>query len=166
MSRAPLKIGIVHFTGCSGCQLMLLNCESQFALLADHVDCLDASMVTSARNATANFDLLLVEGAISSPGEAQHLRQFRSRCRVLVALGACALTGGINRFAEPSRREACARVYGPLVEPSETFPPRPVSSYVTIDYAIPGCPPERAFRRHRIASAPAHPGPRSGPRWS
>ena len=143
MSGKPLKIGIAHFTGCSGCQLMLLNCEAELALLAERVVCLDASMLTSTRNERERFDLLLVEGSISSPAEQARLRELRERCQLLVAMGACALTGGINHFTSPARPAACTQVYGPVAERVETFPPQPVEAFVAVDARIPGCPPER-----------------------
>ncbi len=139
-----LKIGVVHFAGCSGCQLMLLNCEAELAILAQRVDCVDASMITSATCEETPFDLLLVEGSITSPSEQQHLQKLRLRCRHLVAVGACALTGGINRFDAPTRETACTHVYGPVADQIETFSPQPVANFVAVDACIPGCPPEHS----------------------
>jgi coenzyme F420-reducing hydrogenase gamma subunit len=91
-------------------------------------------MLSSQRGKEVPITLALVEGSISTPAEVENLLALRERSRFLVAVGACALTGGINALAPPQGRE----------QAGGTFPPQPVRRFVRVDWEIPGCPPERA----------------------
>jgi coenzyme F420-reducing hydrogenase gamma subunit len=128
-----MQLAYLRYTSCSGCQLMLIDCEEQLAALSALVDWQGFDLVSSSRNDKTPVDLALVEGAISTPGELESLLALRERARFLVAVGACALTGGINALVELGRE----------AEPG-TFPPQPVSRFVRVDRDIPGCPPERS----------------------
>lgn len=127
-----MKLAYLRYTSCSGCQLMLVNCEEQLAALAAMIDWQGFDLVSSTRGEKVPVDLALVEGSISTPGELESLLALRERARFLVAVGACALTGGVNVLAR-SRRETAPG----------TFPPHPVSRFVRVDWEVPGCPPER-----------------------
>ena len=130
-----------RFTSCSGCQLMLLNCEEELHLLAAF-DLRGFAMASSSRSAEGPVDLALVEGSISRPQELTELLALRQRARVLVAVGACALTGGVNALGEMERSLMQEKVYGDAPEQS-TFPPLPLKRFVSVDLELPGCPPEK-----------------------
>lgn len=140
---APIRLSWVRFTSCSGCQLMLVNCESALAHLATVVVLDDFPLVSSARSAHGTVDIALVEGSLSTPAELVRLLALRRRARLLVAVGACALTGGVNALARKDRRDALAHVAGQPGAAWDTFPPQPVHHFVRVDWQIPGCPPER-----------------------
>lgn len=121
-----------RYTSCSGCQLMLVNCEAQLPVLAGLADWRDFDLVSSVHDETTPVEVALVEGAISTPAELELLLALRGRARFLVAVGACALTGGINALAGSIREKEAG-----------TFPPQPVGRFVRVDWEVPGCPPER-----------------------
>lgn len=139
----PVKLAWVRFTSCSGCQLMLLNCESALAPLAQLVTLDTFPLVSSACSAGGCFDLALVEGAVTTPGEIERLLALRRKARLLVAVGACALAGGVNALAGGERSRALAAVYGDQGAEWDMFPPQPIDHFVKVDWQIPGCPPER-----------------------
>lgn len=146
----PLEMAFVRFTSCSGCQLMLLNCEERLASLDDQARWCDFAMLSSRRDGLASLDVALVEGAVSTTGELEELLSLRRRSRLLVAVGACALTGGVNRLARADR--------GGI---PDSFPPQPLHRFVTVDGKVPGCPPERndllaLFGALRSGGWPAH----------
>jgi sulfhydrogenase subunit delta len=130
---AARSLAFVRYTSCSGCQLMLVNCEEQLAALGDLADCHGFEMVSSAPGDGIPVAVALVEGSISTPTELSSLLALRARAQLLVAVGACALSGGVNALAMSGREE----------EPG-TFPPQPVQRFVRVDWTIPGCPPERS----------------------
>jgi len=138
-----LTFGFVHFSSCSGCQLMLLNCEAELPALEKIVSSSDFGLIDSRRSGQQTFDLVLVEGSISSPRELERLLDLRRRARWVVAVGSCATSGGVNRFEMPDRSSASQFVYGSTADALSTFPPQPVGDFVDIDWWIPGCPPER-----------------------
>lgn len=123
---------------------MLVNCEPELPALTSIALCSEAAMLTSRRSEQAIFDLLLVEGAIASKVQESALRGLRARASRLVAVGECALTGGINRFDGPSRDDAVAYVYDGAGRDIEGFSPQGIDRFVTVDFRIPGCPPERS----------------------
>jgi coenzyme F420-reducing hydrogenase gamma subunit len=150
--RAPVQIAFARFTSCSGCQLMLLNCEEQLASLATLVVIHDFPLASSSRTVRETFDLAFVEGAISTPAELTRLLDLRRRAALLVAVGSCALGGGVNSLVPGERADAVVEVYGPAQSGLDTFNPQPVRRFVTVDCQVPGCPPERHDLLEAIAS--------------
>ncbi len=140
---AALTLAFARYTSCSGCQLMLVNCEEQLAALAGMVDCHGFDLVSSAPGDDLAVAVALVEGSISTPAELEALLALRERAEFLVAVGACALSGGINALAVTGRDEARG-----------TFPPQPVRRFVRVDWDIPGCPPERSDFLALLAALP------------
>jgi coenzyme F420-reducing hydrogenase gamma subunit len=144
MSPVPqLKLAWVRFTSCSGCQLMLVNCESSLADLAGIVEFDTFPLVSSAGGSSEPVDIAMVEGSLSTPNEVERLLAIRRNSRLLVAVGACAMTGGINALVKGERRKCLATIYGDQGAGWDTFPPQPVHHFVRVDWQIPGCPPER-----------------------
>ena len=139
---AKLSLAYQRFTSCCGCQLMLLNCEEDLAALAGLADLQAFAMASSRPDPGGHLDVVLIEGSISRPEELEELLALRSRARTLVAVGACALTGGVNTLLGPDRSLPCARVYGQTARSKCTFPPKPLFQFVKVDFEIAGCPPE------------------------
>ena len=143
MTTSRLDIGFAHFSSCSGCQLMLLNCETELPGLENMIRCIDFDMIDSRADRKGPFDLVLVEGSISLPRELDRLLELRQRAHRLVAVGACATTGGVNRFEVPPRLSAAKIVYDDEADDLAIFPPQPLHKFVVVDASIVGCPPER-----------------------
>jgi len=118
------RIGFFDFTGCEGCQLTVLNLEDELLELLELVEVVAFREVMSGDS--DNLDIAFVEGSVRGSDEIERLRRIRQNTRVLVALGACADTAGINTLAR-----FCA---------GETDAPRPLEAFVTVDARIPGCP--------------------------
>lgn len=139
-----LRLVYVRFTSCCGCQLTLLNCEGELAQIAEAVEVVAFDMASSRPDDGGALDVVLVEGSISRPEELSALLDLRRRSGVLVAVGACALTGGVNVLAGADRASLCQEVYGETAREKTTFPPQPVERFVRVDLEIAGCPPERS----------------------
>lgn len=139
-----LRLAYQRFTSCSGCQLTLLNCERQLPQLAEVLELVDFAMASSARDDGSHLGLVLIEGSISTSQQLQELLALRRRAARLVAVGACALSGGVNALAGggAEREELCAGIYGPPASARQTFPPQPIARFVAVDLDLPGCPPE------------------------
>lgn len=150
--QTPVQIAFARFTSCSGCQLMLLNCEEQLASLSVHVAIHAFPLASSSRALPEIFDLALVEGSISTPAELTRLLDLRRRVRMLVAVGSCALSGGVNSLVPGDRVHAVVDVYGQAQAGLHTFTPQPVERFVTVDCRVPGCPPERQDLLGALAS--------------
>lgn len=139
-----LRLAYQRFTSCSGCQLTLLNCERQLLQLAGVLELVDFALASSARDDGAPLDLVLIEGSISTPQQLQELLALRRRAERLVAVGACALSAGVNALAGggSERERLSAQIYGEPMLARQSFPPQPIARFVAVDFELPGCPPE------------------------
>lgn len=138
-----LRLAYVRFTSCSGCQLMLLNCEEQLAAIDGMAEIVAFDMASSRADDEGALDVVLIEGSISRPEELTTLLKLRRRAETLVAVGACALTGGVNALAGGDRIALCEDVYGECARDKMTFAPQPLYRFVRVDLQVAGCPPER-----------------------
>ncbi len=133
------KVGFFDFTGCEGCQLTVLTLEDQLPELIELVDIAEFREVMES--SPGPLDIAFVEGSITTEAQAKRLREIRSRSGILVALGACAVNGGVNALAGERGVERLRRdVYGSFPPALETTLPRPLDTVVAVDHQIPGCP--------------------------
>jgi sulfhydrogenase subunit delta len=147
------KIAVAGLTACSGCQLTLLNCEEELPEIATRFDLvyfpmaqsLPAPAAESGEKQQPLYDVAIVEGAVSTPGDLATLFRLRNASRILVAFGTCALFGGVAAMNNASSGRALLlhQVYGEEGLGFESFPPAPFKNFVSVDFAITGCPPEK-----------------------
>ena len=151
MGKPTLATG--HFTGCFGCHMSFLDIDERILDLVELVD-FDKSPINDKKRFDRPVDIGIIEGGVSNDENVEFLRQFRDNCRILVAIGACALTGGVPAMRNMVSLRECleeAFLYGPTVEngviPNDPDLPvlldkvYPCHDVVKIDYEIPGCPP-------------------------
>jgi len=131
------KLAVFDFTCCEGCELQLANKEET---LADFLGAVEIARFREvATGGSDDYDIALVEGAISREDEVERLERIRAHAKTLVALGSCACFGGVNRLKNAyDLEEANREVYGD--HPKPTLPVRAVHEVVPVDLEIPGCP--------------------------
>jgi sulfhydrogenase subunit delta len=140
------KIGIFGLSGCWGEQIVILNCEDQLLDIVGAVDIVDFLGGSSVNDKKSRLDIALVEGSVANAREEAILRKIRDRAQAVVACGSCACFGGVAAMdASEPREEVIKRVYG---DSGKRFgwdigPHRPLSDFVKVDVAIPGCPMEK-----------------------
>lgn len=106
-------VGIFGLTGCAGDQLVILNCEDRLLDIVALIDIRDFLMASSENDAGCPLDIALVEGAVLSQRDADKLRAIRQRSKILVALGTCAVWGGVAAMDRGTdRARLLAEVYG------------------------------------------------------
>ena len=87
------------------------------------------------------YDISLVEGSITTPGDAERIQQVRAASRTLVTIGACATSGGIQalrNFADVG--EFLSVVYAHPAYLATLDRSTPISAHVTVDFQLRGCP--------------------------
>jgi coenzyme F420-reducing hydrogenase gamma subunit len=138
--RDKPRLAVWKFASCDGCQLSLLDCEDELLAVADQLD-IAYFAEASRRMMRGPYDLSLVEGSITTPGDAKRIRRVRRLSRKLVTIGACATAGGIQalrNFADV--KEFAAYVY-PHPEYLKTLATStPISAHVPVDFELRGCP--------------------------
>ena len=93
MIEPKLKIATCSLAGCFGCHMSLLDLDERLFELTERVE-LDRSPLTDIKE-LGDCDLGLIEGGVCNAENVHVLMEFRARCKVLVAIGACALNGGV-----------------------------------------------------------------------
>jgi sulfhydrogenase subunit delta len=137
------KIAVFSLTSCEGCSLQILNCEDEFLDLLAHVDVVNFREAVDDRR--DDYDVAFVDGAVSTEHDRAEIQRIRTQARLLVAIGACACTGGLNvlkNFQDP--RQVRQRVYGQNADWLDTIDAQPIDAVVTVDIKIPGCPIPKA----------------------
>jgi sulfhydrogenase subunit delta len=141
------KIGIYGLTGCAGDQLNILNCEDALLELFDIFEFPSFVMASSAHDESVKLDIAFVEGSVSTEKDLEDLKKIRKKSNILVAIGHCAVNGGVQSMFMGDDRwiDRYAKVYGhkSAVKLTRPLVPQSVVSTVKVDAVLPGCPIEK-----------------------
>jgi coenzyme F420-reducing hydrogenase gamma subunit len=137
--RRP-KLAVWKFSSCDGCQLSLLDCEDELLAVADAVEI--AYFPEASRAAVKGpYDLSLVEGSITTPHDAERIQRVRRASHVLVTIGACATSGGIQALRNYTDVEQFRAVVYATPRYIETLSrSTPIAHHVHVDFELRGCP--------------------------
>jgi len=146
------KIATVWLGGCSGCHMSLLDIDERILEVAKLADIVKSPIVDG--KAFPEVDIVLVEGAIANAEHVEEIEQMRKKSKKIVAFGDCAVTGNVTSLRNHLTKEEvleCSYLEVPSTAegliPSEeisglTDKARPLHELVSVDYYIPGCPPD------------------------
>lgn len=135
------RIAIFDFACCEGCQLQIVNLEEEIIDLLTVISPVEWREAISDKS--EKYDIAIIEGSITRPRDEERIKQIRARASVLIALGACAVHGGINKLKNNFELDDVKNcVYGkdasqPHLDTAET---KAVGEVVQVDFSIPGCP--------------------------
>ncbi len=133
-------LAVWKFSSCDGCQLSLLDCEDELLALADRVRLAYFLEATSAV-VEGPYDVSLVEGSITTPHDAQRIREVRAQSRALITIGACATAGGIQALRNFGNVDQFTQaVYASPDYISTLATSTPISAHVPVDFELNGCP--------------------------
>jgi sulfhydrogenase subunit delta len=139
-ARPRLRVGIAKMASCDGCQLTLLDLEDELLALVDRFEIVEFPEASSSRS-PGPYDVLLVEGAVSTPDQAAEIVELRRAAKLLVTIGACASYGGIQALRNWSSHDAFrAEVYAHPEFVDSLATATPVSEHVKVDAELHGCP--------------------------
>jgi len=140
MSDDRPTLAVWKFASCDGCQLTLLDCEDELLAVADQLHIayfLEASRATVA----GPYDLSLVEGSITTPDDAERIRQVRAMSRTVVTIGACATAGGIQALRNHADvREYLGIVYAQPQYIATLATSTAIADHIPVDFELRGCP--------------------------
>ena len=134
------KLAVWKFSSCDGCQLSLLDCEDELLAVAGEVEIANFLEASSAV-VDGPYDLSLVEGSITTPHDAERIREVREVSRHVVTIGACATSGGVQalkNFADVD--EFIHAVYATPEYVSTLATSTPISAHIAVDFELHGCP--------------------------
>ena len=136
------RVAFFDFTGCEGCQLEVLNFNLEIVDLIGAVDIVEFREASSDHS--DDYDIAFVEGSITTKRDVERVQGIRKNAKILVALGACACTGGVNALKNRFPMEENLKVvYGDAAKYYDTIPTKAVHHIVPVEYFVHGCPPNR-----------------------
>jgi NAD-reducing hydrogenase small subunit len=151
-----LRIATTSLAGCFGCHMSFLDIDERLLDLLDYIE-FDRSPLTDIKHVGEHgpCDIGLVEGGVCNAENVHVLREFRRNCKTLVAIGACAVNGGLPAQRNHlDLRDILEVVYatetglaqGTRIPDDPELPlplneVHPIHEVVKIDYFLPGCPP-------------------------
>ena len=152
---AKPKVASDWMAGCAGCHMSLLDIDERIIQLVELVD-LRSTPITDLKHPDASgVDVGVLEGGVNNTSNEEVAHFMREHCKILVALGDCAVFGGV-----PAMRnffdldETLRRAYietestddeGLIPSDPELCTPtkvRALQDVVPVDIFIPGCPPD------------------------
>ena len=147
-----IRVASASLCGCFGCHMSLLDIDERILELVQLVE-FDRSPITDIKT-VGDCDIGIIEGGVANAENVEVLREFRKHCKVLVALGACAVNGGIPAMRNSFELKECLEesyidgigVTNPKIPNDPEIPMllnkvHPIHEVVKIDYFLPGCPP-------------------------
>jgi len=133
-------VAVYKFSSCDGCQLSILNLEDE---LLDLVGAVEIAYFLEARRRTlpGPYDIALVEGSVTTPHEVERIQEVRRQAKTLVAIGACATSGGIQALRNSTSLDDLALAVYEHPEYLRALPKStPLSEHVKVDFELWGCP--------------------------
>ncbi len=151
---AKPKIASDWLGGCAGCHMSLLDIDERILQVAELAD-IRATPITDFKHPDeSGVDVGILEGGITNSANEAVAKLMRTRSKILVALGDCAVFGGVpamrNFFPlEESLRRAYIETES--TDSGGKIPSDPelavmtrvraVQEVVPVDIFLPGCPP-------------------------
>ena len=148
----PPSLAVWKFASCDGCQLSLLDCEDELMAVAGRVAISYFPEATTAM-VDGPYDVSLVEGSITSEHDAQRIQEIRRQSRLLVTIGACATSGGIQALRNGRDIEKFTSiVYAHPEYISTLATSTPIADHVSVDLELRGCPIDRGQLLQTLAA--------------
>ncbi|MEA1994094.1 MAG: NADH:ubiquinone oxidoreductase [Euryarchaeota archaeon] len=142
------RVAFFDFASCEGCQLQIANLEEAVIDVTKLVDIVSFREVMKEHS--DEYDIAVVEGSIMRPMDEKRLKKIRENADTLVALGACACIGSVQRMLNQwPIEESKDVVYGKDNLNTEdnpyfkNFHTKALDEVVKVDACVPGCPIDR-----------------------
>ena len=143
MPDATPTLAVWKFASCDGCQLTLLNCEDELLPLTSAVRI--AYFPEATRGVLDGpYDVSLVEGSVTTAADAARIQEIRRSSTLLVTIGACATSGGIQalrNFTDVAEYRSVVYAHPEYIETLERS--TPIAEHVAVDLELHGCPVDR-----------------------
>ncbi|MGE5608084.1 MAG: NADP oxidoreductase [Bacillota bacterium] len=139
--------------GCAGCHMSLLDMDERLVDLLQLATLTSTPITDLKHPPREGVDVGILEGAVNNTANEEVARMMRRRCKVLIAMGDCAVFGGIPTMRNCPRKEACLKrayvesestVDGRIPDDPELalmMETKPLDQVVDVDIYLPGCPP-------------------------
>ena len=134
-----LQIGFYSFTSCQGCQIMIINSADIFTKLNEIAEIIRLPIIQQY-NSEGPFDIVFIEGAITTKKQIKKIKEIRKKTKFLIALGTCATFGGVTAKRNLQNNFEQINDYKDF-QFMDNIDVNTLDKYTKIDYKIRGCPP-------------------------
>ncbi len=148
-----MKVAVDWLAACAGCEMSLLDMDERLVQLLDKIELTSTPITDLKHPPKEGVTVGILSGTVNNTTNVEVAKEMRERCKVLIALGDCAVFGGImtmrnffdmNEALKRAYVETESTVEGIIPSSEELGKPveaRPVNQLVKVDVHLPGCPP-------------------------
>jgi coenzyme F420-reducing hydrogenase gamma subunit len=134
------RVAVHKFSSCDGCQLAFLNLGEDLLALAERVELVHFAEA-GPLDPDTDVDVAFVEGRVSTPEDQTRIQHIRQHSRLLIAIGACATSGGIQALRNGANHaEWVAQIYSHPEAIDSLERSTPIANHVKVDFELWGCP--------------------------
>ena len=134
------RVAVHKFSSCDGCQLAFLNLGEDLLTLAERVELVHFAEA-GPLDPDTDVDVAFVEGSVSTPEDLERIQHIRAHSRMLIAIGACATSGGIQGLRNGADgAQWIAQIYSHPEAIASLARSTPIASHVKVDFELWGCP--------------------------
>ena len=148
-----VKVCTDWLADCSGCHMSFLDMDERLVEILDKIQLLSSPITDLKHPPAEGVDVGILSGSINNTTNLAVARMMRKRCKCIIALGDCAVFGGVPAMRNLcTAEEALKRAYeetestvdGHIPDSEELSKPidtTAVDQAVKVEVSIPGCPP-------------------------
>ncbi|NLG40780.1 MAG: hypothetical protein GX544_03675 [Chloroflexi bacterium] len=132
------KFAVLQLSGCSGCEVSLLNSDEWI----NDFNLVYMPLVVTTNKIPDDVEVLLVSGGVRTDEDIHNLRKGASRSKKVIAVGTCALSGGVAQIRETHQARDTYLLSSHRLRLPDMLPRAfPIDRFVPVDLYLPGCPP-------------------------
>ena len=150
---SKVKVAMDWLAACAGCEMSVLDTDERLVQLLEKIELTSTPITDLKHPPKEGVTVGILSGTVNNTTNLEVAKEMRERCKVLIAMGDCAVFGGImtmRNFFDTG--EALKRAYvetestvdGMIPKSEELSKPIqavPVNQVVKVDIHLPGCPP-------------------------